>query len=173
MHCYIFCLERKIIVMGNSLLKGTEGPICQPDPTHREVCCIPGARVRVIARKVTCLVRPTNYYPLLVFQAGNDKVAKRSPRVIKRVFRALGQLVKGSEVQVVFPSVLPTVGIDADKQTRHINTWLWDWCNRQNFGFVNHGKAYATMGLLVPDGMRLSQRGKRIFAQELAGLTGL
>ena len=61
-------------------------------------------------------------------------------------------------------------GIDADKQTCHINTWLWNWFNQQNFGFVDHGKVYATPGLLAPDGMCLSQRGKRIFAHELAGL---
>ena len=67
-------------------------------------------------------------------------------------------------------SVLPIGGIDADKQTHHINTWLWDWCNQQNFGFINHGKVYATLGLLAPDGMHLSQRGVRIFAQEFAEL---
>ena len=38
------------------------------------------------------------------------------------------------------------------------------------FGFVDHRKIYAMLGLLAPDGIRLSQRGKRIFAQDLAGL---
>ena len=82
--------ERRVIVMGGSLLKGTEGPICRLDPTRREVCCLPGAGVRDIARKVTYLVWPTDYYPLLFFQAGNDEVARRSLRAIKRDFRALG-----------------------------------------------------------------------------------
>lgn len=158
--------------MGDSLLKGTEGPICWPDATHRNVCCFLGARVRDIAKKVTHLVRPTNYYPLLVFQAGNDELARRSPRAIKRDFRALGWLVKGSGAQVVFASALPIGGIDVDKQTHHINMWLRDWCNWHTFGFVDHGKVYVTLGLLAPDEMHLSQKGKRIFAQELAGLIG-
>ena len=53
------CLEtaslrkgRKGIVVGDSLLWGTEGSICRPDPTCREVCCLPGAHIRDIARKV-------------------------------------------------------------------------------------------------------------------------
>ena len=31
----------------DELLRGTEGPIYQPDPTRREVCCLPGAWVRI------------------------------------------------------------------------------------------------------------------------------
>jgi len=39
--------------------------------------------------------------------------------------------------------------------------WLFD-----------NGLAYTAPGLLTLDGIHLSQRGKRIFAQELAGLIG-
>lgn len=91
-------VKRRVIVIGDSILKGTEGPICHPDPTHRdkEVCCLPGARVRDIARKVIRLICPSDYYPLLVFHIGINEVAKRSPGAMKRDFRALGLLVKGS-----------------------------------------------------------------------------
>ena len=40
--------ERSVIVIGGSLLRGTEGPVCWPDPTRKEVCCLPGAWVRNI-----------------------------------------------------------------------------------------------------------------------------
>lgn len=43
--------ERRVVVTGGSLLRGTEGPICWPDPTRREVCCLPGVWVRDISRK--------------------------------------------------------------------------------------------------------------------------
>ena len=82
--------ERRVIVVGDSVLRGTEGPICRPDPNCREVCCLPGARVRDIARKLPNLVRPSNYYPLLTVQAGSDKVAERSLKAIKWDFRGLG-----------------------------------------------------------------------------------
>jgi len=39
-----------------------------------------------------------------------------------------------------------------------------------NFGFFDHGTTYTAPSLLAPNGDQLSQRGKRIFAQELAGL---
>jgi len=44
--------KRRVIVIGDSLLKGTEDPICRPDPSHREACCLPGARVRDVAAKL-------------------------------------------------------------------------------------------------------------------------
>lgn len=32
--------ERKVVVVGNSFLRGTEGPVCRPEPSRREVCCL-------------------------------------------------------------------------------------------------------------------------------------
>jgi len=57
--------KRRVIVIGDSLLRGTEGPICRPDPSHREVRCLPGARVRDVAKKLPGLVWPSDCYPLL------------------------------------------------------------------------------------------------------------
>ncbi|XP_042671795.1 uncharacterized protein LOC122158835 [Centrocercus urophasianus] len=95
--------ERRVVVVGDSLLRGTEGPICRPDPTRREVCCLPAARVRDISRKLPSLIRPSDYYPLLIVQAGSDEIPVRSQRIIKNDFRRLGKLVDGAGIQVVFP----------------------------------------------------------------------
>jgi len=82
--------KRRVILIGDSFLRGTEGLICRSDPSHREVCCLPGAQVRDVAKKFPGLVRPSGYYPLLVMQVGGDEVAERSPKAIKRDFRPLG-----------------------------------------------------------------------------------
>ena len=57
---------RRGTVVGDSLLWGTEGSICRPDLTCREVCCLPGAHIRDIARKVPGLVCSSDYCPLLI-----------------------------------------------------------------------------------------------------------
>jgi len=82
--------KNRVIVISDSLLRGTEGPICRPDPSHREVCCIPGAQIRLVTRNLPGLMRPSDYYPLLVTQVGGDEIMERSPKAIKRDFRALG-----------------------------------------------------------------------------------
>ena len=81
--------KRGAVVIGDSFLRGTKGLICCSDQSHREVCCLPGAWVRDVARNVTCLVKPSDYYPLLSFHIGNEEIGKRSPRVIRRDFRGL------------------------------------------------------------------------------------
>jgi len=70
--------ERKVVVVGNSLLRGAEGPICRPDPSLWDVCCLPVAWVRGITRKLPELVRSTDYFPLLIVQVGSDEIAQRS-----------------------------------------------------------------------------------------------
>ncbi|RMC05489.1 hypothetical protein DUI87_18682 [Hirundo rustica rustica] len=38
--------KRRVIIVGDSLLRGIEGPICRLDPSHREVCCLPRAQIQ-------------------------------------------------------------------------------------------------------------------------------
>ena len=58
--------RRWVIVVGDSLLRGTEGLICRMYPPLREVCCLPEARVKDVTRILPSLVRPSDYYPLLL-----------------------------------------------------------------------------------------------------------
>jgi len=140
--------KSRVIVIGDSLLKGTEGPICQPDSSHREVCCLPGAGVRDVATKLPGLMQPSDYYPLLVMQVGGDELVERSPKAIKRDFRALGRLVEGSTAHVVFSSIPSVAGKSTERhrKTHLINRWLRDWCHRWNFVFFDHGEVYMAPG---------------------------
>jgi len=98
---------------------------------------------------------------------------KRSPKAIKRDFRALRRLVEGrSGAQVVFSSIssVTVKSTERDRKTHLINRWFRDWCRQWNFGFFHHGEVYTALGLLATDGVQLSQRGKRILVYELAGL---
>ncbi|GAB0209002.1 hypothetical protein GRJ2_003365900 [Grus japonensis] len=164
--------KRRVIVIGDSLLKGTEGLICRAGPPLREVCCLPRACVKDIARKLPSLVRPSDYYPLLLLHVGGDEAETCTTKAIKRDFRLLGQSLKDSGAQVIFSSLLPVEGSNGgrNRRTQSINAWLCDWCQHHNFGFFDNGAAYTAPGLMNPDGIHLSQRGKRIFAQELGGL---
>ncbi|XP_042725317.1 uncharacterized protein LOC122178868 [Lagopus leucura] len=164
--------ERRVVVVGDSLLRGTEGPICRPDPTRREVCCLPAARVRDISRKLPSLIHPSDYYPLLIVQAGSDEIPVRSLRIIKNDFRRLGKLVDGAGIQVVFASIPLVAGMNAEmtRKSHLINAWMRGWCKRKNFGFFDHGVVYSASGLRSADGNCLSPKGRRILAQELAGL---
>ena len=144
-----------------------------PDrPSLREVCCLPGAQVKDITRKLPSLVRSSDYYQLLLFHMGGDEATTSSPRASRRDFRALGQLVRESGAQVIFSSVLPIAGSDIGRNRRSqtIYTLLSGWCHSHNFGFFDNGMIYTAPGLLALDWIHLSQRGKTVFAHELARL---
>uniref|UniRef100_R7VVZ9 Uncharacterized protein n=1 Tax=Columba livia TaxID=8932 RepID=R7VVZ9_COLLI len=98
--------------MGRCHRKGTEGSVCRPDPLLREVWCLPGARVKDMKRKLPVLERPSDYFPLLIFQVGSNETAIGNPKAIIRDFRALGGLVKGSGAQVVFSSAPLVAGYE-------------------------------------------------------------
>ncbi|GAB0181413.1 hypothetical protein GRJ2_000606600 [Grus japonensis] len=144
--------KRRVIVVGDSRLRGTEGPMCQTDHLLREVCCLPGTWVKDITRKFPSLVQPSDYCPLLLFHVSADEATMLSPRVIKRDFGALGQLVRESGAQVIFISLLPVAGsnVGRNRRTQSINTWLHGWCHQRSFGFFNNGMAYAGPGFSVP-----------------------
>lgn len=48
--------KKWVIVGGNSLLRGIEGPVYWADLPHREVCCLLGAWLKDITRKLPSLV---------------------------------------------------------------------------------------------------------------------
>ena len=112
--------DRRMVVIGNSLLRGTEGPVCWPNPACREVCCLPGAWVRDSSRKLFSLICPSDYYPLLIVQVGRNEVSERSLTIIKKDFKGLGRC---TVCIFLYPSV---AGKDTEKirKTHLINTWL-------------------------------------------------
>ena len=130
------------------------------------------AWVRDISRKLPGLIRPSDYYPLLIIQAGRDEIAEKSLRSIKKDFRRLGQVVDGAGVQVVFSSITSVAGKGTERiqKTHLLNKWLRGWCKHRNFVFFDHRAIYSAPGMMAADGSSLSLRGKRILAEELAGL---
>jgi len=162
--------KRQVLVVGNSLLRRAEGPICRTDLALREACCLPGAWVKDTTRKLPSLVWPSDYYPLPLFHAGGNQAAMHSPRAIKRDFRASGQSVRESGAQVTFSSLLPFAGSDirTNRRSQSTNMWFCGWCHCQSFGGFVNGMAYTAPGLLVSNGIHLSQSGKRVFAHKLS-----
>ncbi|XP_068809548.1 uncharacterized protein [Struthio camelus] len=163
--------KRQVIVVGDCMLQGTEAPICRTDLLSREVCCLPGARIRDVMERLPRLVHASDYYPLLIFHVGaNDTKGKLE--TIKQDFRALGMVVKGLGAQVVFSSILPVRGKDGKRSRRvfQVNNWLRRWCWQQGFGVYEHGPLSEERQLLGKDGIHLTKQGTRVFANRLASL---
>ena len=157
---------------GGECLAKAEGPLCRPNPLHREVCCLPGAQVRDVRKKLPSLVQPTDYYPLLLFQAGSDDFGSTSLRTLKKDFRALGRQVKGSGAHTVLSSIPPAVGNNErlDIMGQRINTWLRAWCAWQGFGFFDLGSVCKSLDQPAADRSGFSHRLRGVLRQELGRL---
>lgn len=68
-----------VIVVGDSLLRGMEEPVYRPDPTAREVCCLPRAGILDITVRIPDLIQPSDYYPMVLIHMGMNDVARSSP----------------------------------------------------------------------------------------------
>ena len=69
--------------------------MCRLDPLHREVCCLPGARVKDVRKKLLSLVQPSGFYRLLLFQVGSDDNRKKFPKDYEKGLQSLGVTGKG------------------------------------------------------------------------------
>ena len=76
------------------------------------------------------LVRPSDYYPLLLFHVDNNDTARGNLDRIKSDYKAPGVVVKGVGAQVMFSSILPVRGKDGRRRVLigQVNNWLWSWC---------------------------------------------
>lgn len=70
-------------------------------------------------------------------------MAKRSPRAIKRDFKALGQLVKESSAQVAFSSILTIAGnnIERNRSNKLIVHDSKDGATGRIWGFLIMGRS--------------------------------
>lgn len=109
-----------------------EGPICQPDPTHREVCWAPETQVRDMAKKLPSLILPTDYYPLLVFLVGTNEVPTR--RLVDNQERPHGLGTTGQGIWS--PSCVPC-------SPAKCREW---WGKKQE----NHSDEHQAGGLVLP-----------------------
>uniref|UniRef100_A0A8D0KK09 SGNH hydrolase-type esterase domain-containing protein n=1 Tax=Salvator merianae TaxID=96440 RepID=A0A8D0KK09_SALMN len=164
--------NRRVVVVGDSLLRGTEAAVCRPDRNSREVCCLPGARIKDVTDSLSRLFSPTDYYPFLLIHVGTNDTARKDFATVCSDFEDLGKKVKELGAQVVFSSILPVDGHGKRRWDRilEVNNWLRQWCYQQGFGFLNHGENYLYDGLLARDGLHLTKTGKNVFGKRLASL---
>ncbi|XP_074975977.1 uncharacterized protein LOC142069262 [Caretta caretta] len=164
--------RRWVVVVGDSLLRGTESSICRPDRENREVCCLPGAKICDVTERLPRLIKPSDRYPFLLLHVGTNDTAKNDLEWITAHYVALGRRIKEFEAQVVFSSILPVEGkgLGRDRRIMKVREWLHRWCRREGFGFFDHGTVFQEGGVLGRDGLHLTKRGKSIFASRLANL---
>ncbi|CAJ0944909.1 unnamed protein product [Ranitomeya imitator] len=93
--------QRVVVVVGDSLLRGTEAAICRPDITAREVCCLPGAMIKDVTDRIPKLFSSKDVHPFLLIHVGTNDTARKDLLTICKDFEELGKKVKELDAQLV------------------------------------------------------------------------
>jgi len=110
---------------------------------------------------------------VIVLAGGNDIAAGMPASAIADNLVMIGDVAKAHGVQPMFASVLPASGDAAKTRTpeaiRKINTWLRDYCIRENFIYIDYYTAMAdSNGMMKPelsdDGVNPNARGYRVMS---------
>ena len=138
-----------MIVVGDSMQRGLEATICQPDLSSREVFCLPGVWIREVVERLLKLVQTYGCYLLLFFHVGTNDTARGDLESIKTDYRALEEILRDTGAQVLF-SVLQ--GRGRSVRILHIHTWMRSCWWQQGFGFYDRGTLLEDQHLLGRDG---------------------
>ncbi|XP_059572117.1 uncharacterized protein LOC109285574 [Alligator mississippiensis] len=150
-----------VVVVGNSLLRGIEGVIRHLDHVVWEVCCLPRAQIQHVTARIPDLIRPSNYYPIVLNHMRTNDTARSSPGQIMSDYKALGARLQSSGVPVTFLLIHPVSGHGPHRDSciREFNMQLQSWCHCAGFGFLDHGPYFQERGMLERDSFYLSSEG--------------
>lgn len=140
--------KRRVAVTGNSLLRGMEGPVCWPDPTHKEVLPPWGPHKR--QHQETC--QPGMAHWLSVSVGFSDRQQWNPIKKAAEWRRTSGPWDNWSrDLEYKLYFVLPVAGNDGvrNRKIMQNNTWLRDWCDQQDFGVFDHRSVFTTPSLLA------------------------
>lgn len=89
--------RQSVIVIVDSLLRGNEVHTCCLDNFSREVFRLPETCIWNIKKGILAMIKPDDYYPLLVFQSELHNTTTRKLKIIKKKdFVSLGKMLKNA-----------------------------------------------------------------------------
>eukprot|EP00061_Rhincodon_typus_P012548 g38348.t1 len=68
--------QRQVVVVGDSIIRGTDSILCKQDRESRMVCCLPGARVRDISDQIETILEWEGEDPVVMVHAGTNNIGK-------------------------------------------------------------------------------------------------
>ena len=110
---------------------------------------------------------------VIVLAGSGDIAAGMSPSAIADNLVMMGDVAKAHSVQPIFASLLPASGeaakTRAPEAIQKVNSWIRDYCTRENFIFIDYYTAMAdSNGMMKPelsdDGVNPNARGYRVMS---------
>ena len=162
------------VLIGDSLVRGTDRRFCGRNRDTRWVCCLPGARVSDVSERISQVLKGEGEQPQVVVHIGTNDLGRKRDKDVRQAFKDLGCKLKGRTNRVVISGLLPAPR-DSEMRNREreeLNTWLKGWCRWEGFSFLdNWGSFWGKWDLYKQDGLHLNLRGTNILGARFANVT--
>jgi len=80
---------QRILLTGDSLLWGTEAPICHTDNFSRDICCLSGAHISDNKKRWLYLTEQDYSCPVFLIQVGSQEAVTRKPKILWKTLHPL------------------------------------------------------------------------------------
>ena len=160
----------KVVVVGDSQVRGLGSIFCVRDARRRMCVCLPGAGVRDVAERLEGVLGGEGVAPTVCISAGGNDIGRVRPEDLWRRYRqALGR-VRDLGGTPVLCGILPrrSAGARWWSEATALNSRLADHCRRNGWLFVdNWSYFYGKDHLYTRDGVHLSEMGTGALAWSL------
>lgn len=163
--------RRRALVIGDSIVRGTDRRFCGNERDSRLVCCLPGARVRDVSDRVFGILKGEGEQPQVVVHIGTNDIGRKRDGDVRQKFKELGWKLRARTNRVVISGLLPVPRASEarNREREQLNTWLQGWCRREGFRYLdNWGSFWGRWDLYKRDGLHLNQRGTNILGGKFA-----
>ncbi|XP_072352062.1 uncharacterized protein [Scyliorhinus torazame] len=163
-------VNRQIVVVGDSIIRGIDSILCEQDKESRVVCCLPGARVRDISNRLERILEREREDPVVVVHVGTNNIGKSRKEDLFRDYKELGFKLKNRSSRVIISGLLPEPRANWHREARirEVNTWLKEWCGKVGFLFMGHWHQFWERGDLYRwDGLHLNRAGTSVLAKRV------
>ena len=160
----------KVVVVGDSQVRGLGRVFCARDARRRMCVCLPGAGVQDVADRLEGVLGGEGVAPTVCISAGGNDIGRVRPEELWRRYRQALARVRELGGTPVLCGILPrrSAGARWWSEATALNSRLADHCRRNGWLFVdNWSYFYGKDHLYTRDGVHLSERGTGALAWSL------
>lgn len=163
--------RKRALVIGDSIVRGTDRRFCGRSVDSRLVCCLPGARVSDVSERIFQILKGEGEQSQVVVHIGTNDIGRKGDKDVRQAFKEIGWKLKVRTNRVVISGLLP-VPRDSERRNREreeLNTWLQGWCRGEGFSFLDNWASFlGKWDLYKQDGLHLNPRGTNILGARFA-----
>ena len=154
--------SQEVLILGDSRVRYLDRTFCEADRGKRMTCCLPGAGVQDVVKRVRGVVKGTGKEALVVVHVGVNDIGRVGSEELFIRYKDLLRELKESGRRCIVSGVLPRqrVGSLWHSHALGLNDRIKKLCKEGGVGFIDEwDRFYGRQELYAMDGVHFSRKG--------------